>query len=115
MDRGGVRLLYDHNLPPRLVQRLEDVFPGAAHLLDLGMERAGDGDVWEYAAVNGLTIVTKDSDFSDLSLARGAPPKVVWLRIGNSTLGQVELVLRAHHGDLAAFDAAPEASLLVIR
>ena len=29
-------------------------------------------------------IVTKDSDFHELSLVRGAPPKVVWLRVGNA-------------------------------
>jgi hypothetical protein len=31
-------------------------------------------------------IVTKDAEyFSDLSLQRGAPPKLIWLRIGSCT------------------------------
>ena len=30
-------------------------------------------------------IVTKDEDFHHLSVLRGAPPKVVWLRTGNFT------------------------------
>jgi predicted nuclease of predicted toxin-antitoxin system len=30
-------------------------------------------------------LVTKDEDFHRLSVLRGAPPKVVWLRVGNCT------------------------------
>lgn len=37
----------------------------------------------EYAKQHDLTIVTKDMDFYELALARGIPPKIVWLRCGN--------------------------------
>ena len=33
-------------------------------------------------------IVTLDADFADLSLLRGQPPKVIWLRCGNSTVAE---------------------------
>ena len=39
-------------------------------------------------------IVTQDSDFAERSRLYGAPPKVVWLRCGNSTPQQVEAILR---------------------
>ena len=32
---------------------------------------------------NGFIIVTKDSDFQELSILRGEPPKVIWLKCGN--------------------------------
>jgi len=32
---------------------------------------------------NGYTIVTFDSDFIDLSLIHGVPPKIIWIRQGN--------------------------------
>jgi len=39
--------------------------------------------VWQYAKDNNFIIVTKDSDFYDLSLVQGSPPKVIWLQSGN--------------------------------
>jgi predicted nuclease of predicted toxin-antitoxin system len=38
----------------------------------------------EFAKQQGLTIVTFDSDFYDLVTLLGNPPKVIWLRIGNT-------------------------------
>ena len=115
MDGDGVTLLFDHNLSPRLVGRLRVIFPGSAHVQDLGLERANDSEVWAYAHDRDSTIVTKDSDFSDLSLAYGAPPKVVWLRIGNCTLGDAERALRLHEAALRLFHADADAAVFVIR
>jgi predicted nuclease of predicted toxin-antitoxin system len=75
-----MRLLFDHNLPPSLINRLADLFPQSEHVYRLGLERASDFEIREYAQMNGFTIVTKDADFSDLCLLRGFPPKVVWIR-----------------------------------
>jgi predicted nuclease of predicted toxin-antitoxin system len=44
-----MRLPFDQNLSPRLVQQLEDIFPDSTHLATVGMERATDQDVWVYA------------------------------------------------------------------
>ena len=41
-------LLFDQNLSPRLVNRLADVFPGALHVAQIGLDRASDLAVWEY-------------------------------------------------------------------
>jgi predicted nuclease of predicted toxin-antitoxin system len=35
-------------------------------------------------------IVTKDSDFNELSVVFGFPPKVIWLRRGNCTTRDIE-------------------------
>jgi predicted nuclease of predicted toxin-antitoxin system len=43
-----------------------------------------DTQIWDHAAANGLTIVSKDADFSDRVLLAGAAgPKVIHLRVGN--------------------------------
>jgi len=78
-----MKLLFDHNLSPRLVQRLADLYPGASHVALGGLDRATDLAVWTYAQTNEYVIVTKDSDFNDVSVLRGFPPKVIWLRLGN--------------------------------
>lgn len=44
---------------------------------------AKDKDIWEYAKGNSLTIITKDSDFSNRILFKDPPPKVIHIRIGN--------------------------------
>jgi len=59
-----MKLLFDHNLSPKLVDRLADLFPESTHLYTLGMDQAGDRDVWNYAQSNGFTIVTRDSDYN---------------------------------------------------
>jgi predicted nuclease of predicted toxin-antitoxin system len=99
-----VKLLFDHNLSPRLVNRLADLHPHSSHALALGLDQAPDLAVWEKARQDGYTIVTKDSDFADLSVLRGFPLKVIWIRIGNCTTEQVERLLRANHQAVAAFE-----------
>jgi predicted nuclease of predicted toxin-antitoxin system len=70
--------------------------------------------VWDHASANGFTIVSKDADFNQLSFLHGAPPRVVWLRIGNCTTDEIEQILRRRSKDVVAFEADDEASVLVI-
>lgn len=63
-----MKLLFDQNLSPRLVNRLTTDYPHSAHVSTLGLDQALDIDVWIYARDNGFTIVTKDADFSDMSV-----------------------------------------------
>ena len=58
------------------------------------MDQAGDDRIWEYAKTNGYCIVSQDVDFAERSRLYGAPPKVIWLRCGNQTPRQVEIILR---------------------
>jgi predicted nuclease of predicted toxin-antitoxin system len=78
-------LLFDENLSPRLPALLVDEFPGSRHVRDVGLRGTTDQDIWNFAGAADFTIVTKDDDFRGLSLLRGAPPKVIWLVIGNCT------------------------------
>lgn len=41
-------------------------------------------------------IVTQDSDFNDMSILKGFPPYVVWIKTGNSLVPEIENTLRAH-------------------
>ena len=68
-----MKLFFDHNLSPRLISRLADLYPDSNHLFNLNLDTAADFLVWEYARDNDFSIVTKDSDFSELSLLRGFP------------------------------------------
>lgn len=78
-----MKLLLDQNLSFRFLDQISAHFPGSTQTRIAGLEQASDSQIWEYAKQNDLTIVTKDMDFYELALARGVPPKIVWLRCGN--------------------------------
>jgi predicted nuclease of predicted toxin-antitoxin system len=44
---------------------------------------AKDEDIWLYAKSQNLTIVTKDSDFSNRILVSVPPPKIIHIKFGN--------------------------------
>ncbi len=67
------------------------------------MDAAADTLIWAYALTGGFVIVTKDADYRDLSIARGHPPKVIWIRLGNCPTSAVAALLRNRHDDLMAF------------
>jgi predicted nuclease of predicted toxin-antitoxin system len=110
-----MKLLFDQNVSPKLASNLADLFPGSAHVDPLGLGQADDADLWQFASVNGFTLVSKDEDFNLMSVSRGAPPKVIWLRMGNCTTTEIEVALRDAHRAIEAFDSDPIAGTLVIR
>ncbi len=107
-----MKLLFDHNLSPKLVFLLAELYPGSSHVASVALDKASDSDVWAYARASEFTIVTKDSDFNDLVLIRGFPPKVIWLRLGNCTTRQVADVLRTSFEVVEEFLASEEISIL---
>ena len=72
-----MKLLLDENLSRRIVPFLQADYPGSAQVALLGMERTSDREIWEYAKVDDFVIVSRDSDFHELSLLYDAPPKVI--------------------------------------
>jgi predicted nuclease of predicted toxin-antitoxin system len=80
----------------------------------LGLERALDSEVWNAAHEQSYIIVSKDADFNELRTAKGLPPKVVWLRLGNRTATKAEQALRKHRDEIANFDQDNAAGLLEI-
>jgi predicted nuclease of predicted toxin-antitoxin system len=109
------QLLFDENLSPRLPALLSDQFPGSRHVRDVGLRGATDQDIWNFAAAADFTIVTKDDDFRGLSLLRGAPPKVIWLVIGNCTTREILQVLTENGASLFNFIIEPSTALLALR
>jgi predicted nuclease of predicted toxin-antitoxin system len=81
-----MKLLLDENLSWRLCKYLYDVFGEVIHVSMLSFEQPmSDIDIWNYAKINNYIIVTKDDDFEKILLLKGAPPKIVWVRISNTT------------------------------
>lgn len=96
-------LLFDQNLSPRLVRRLEDIYPGSAHVAYLGLGNAADKEIWEYARAHGYIAVTKDADFGEFSVVWGFPPQVIWIRRGNCSTNDIESILRDNFDIIVKF------------
>lgn len=91
-----MKLLLDENLSRRLVPFLQQYFPETTQVTLLNLETASDIDIWQYAREHDFVIVTKDADFYELSLQHQSHvPKVIWLRIANSSKDKVlELLIK---------------------
>jgi predicted nuclease of predicted toxin-antitoxin system len=66
-----------------------------------------DDEIWNYARLNNLVIVTKDKDFILKQVLDGSPPKIVHIKFGNLKLNdfiyriqfvwnKVEVLLETH-------------------
>lgn len=107
-----MRLLFDQNLSPRLVEALSDLYPGSSHVSTLGLDRASDKEIFVRARDEGYAIVTKDADFSDLSQSEGSPPKVIRLRLGNCTTSEIEAMLRSRRQAVERLEEDAETHVL---
>ncbi len=109
-----MKLLFDHNLSHKLVQRVADLFPHSSHTRLAGLTQAPDAAIWDYARLNAFTIVTLDADFFDLLSLYGPPPRVIWIRCGNRPTSFYENLLRARHARIAGWLQDPAAGGLEI-
>ena len=98
-----MKLLLDQNLSYKLIADLESTFPGTSHVYPLGLDQSPDTEVREYAGQHAFTLLTKNTDLVDLCVLRGAPPKILWLRLGNCTTTLVRDVLMRNEPRILAF------------
>ena len=109
-----MKILFDQNISFRLVKRINDIFPEAEQVRNLGLENSTDQEIWNYAKEKDYTIITFDGDFYDFSLVWGHPPKIVWIRTGNKTTNEIESILRKHQQNIEIFIADKELACLEI-
>lgn len=84
----------DMQLPPALAEWWTQQFGmSAVHFATLGFERTPDEVAFESARQQNAIIVTKDVDFATLVQRLGAPPRVIWLRCGNTSVAALKLQL----------------------
>ncbi len=98
-----MKLIIDHHLSYKLVDRLKELFPDSTAVRSEGMAEADDRAIWEFAKAQHYTILTKDADFYDIGLIEGPPPQIIWLRCGNTSTSHIEKVLRKNYITIKAF------------
>jgi predicted nuclease of predicted toxin-antitoxin system len=90
-----MKLLLDANISRRIVPEMADLFGECAHVNTIGLPiPPTDTQIWDFAKKHGCIIVTQDSDFLHFFEAKGYPPKVILLRMGNMTKDDMSSILR---------------------
>lgn len=85
------KLLIDANLPYRFSLWRG---PDYVHVFDVN-DRWTDWEIWDYAKMRGMTIVTKDTDFYDRIILSEPPPRVIYLQTGNMRIRELFIFLNS--------------------
>ena len=93
-----MKLLFDENISYRILKKLDSEFSDS-----ITIRGKTDNEIWEYAKKNDFSIVTFDEDFYDIQTLRGAPPKIIWLRCGNSTTENIAILLNSQKKKILQF------------
>ena len=109
-----MKLLFDHHLSPTLVARLADLFPASEHVWNLDLHGVPDEAVWRYAREYEFTVISKDADFSELSMQLGYPPKLIWLQIDNWSTDRIEEFIRSRHPSIVELAGSTDRGILVL-
>jgi len=80
----------------------------------LNLISSSDFIIWEFAKKNDFCIVTFDADFIDISTLKGFPPKIIWLRIGNTSTEKIAEKLRSQDHTIKDFLKYNEIAFLEI-
>lgn len=76
---------------------------------DLGLREASDRAIFDQARAANAVLVTKDKDFVDLVIQRGAPPQVIWLTCGNTSNARLMRILECTFPEIRTLLAAGDA------
>lgn len=109
-----MNLLFDQNISFRILKLIAHKFPGARQVRELKLENSSDFDIWSYAQKNNFCIVTFDSDFIDISNLRKNSPKIIWLRLGNTTTKSIADRLLSQQEIITSFLDNPDIQFLEV-
>ncbi len=92
-----MKLLFDQNISFRILPFIKVYFPDSVQVHQLHLTNFSDKQIWDFAKSNSYTIVTFDSDFNDFATLFGHSPKIIWLRLGNTTTKALSEFLLERH------------------
>jgi predicted nuclease of predicted toxin-antitoxin system len=98
-----MKLLFDQNISFRITKKLHGYFSACLHVSDCKLSDCEDPEIWSYAKENDFVTVTFDSDFYDISIINGHPPKIIWIRTGNLTTTEIVQLMIENQKTINAF------------
>ncbi len=100
-----MKLLFDQNISYRILKKLPVVYADSRHVTTEGLMNSSDLEVWEYARQHQFIIVTQDSDFNDIYLIKGFPPKILWFQTGNLRTDELVNILKIKFYEILDFNS----------
>ena len=90
-------LWLDAQLPPHLAIWIQQTFSiNAIALRDIGLRDATDNEIFfDAAKIANAVLISKDSDFVEIVMRHGTPPKLIWLTCGNVSNAALETLFNA--------------------
>lgn len=89
-------LWLDAQLPPHLAIWIQQTFSiNAIALRDIGLRDATDNAIFDAAKIANAILISKDSDFVEIVMRHGTPPKLIWLTCGNVSNAALETLFNA--------------------
>jgi len=79
------------------------------------LDKSSDLKVWNFAFENKYTIVTKDSDFNDLVVLKGYPPKVIWIGLGNCRVDDIVTLIMSNLQLISDFLTTQDSGILKLK
>ena len=84
----------DAQMSPAIAAWISDSFAvDAVAVGDLGLRDAADKEIFLAAKRENVIVMTKDSDFVLLLDRLGPPPRVIWVRCGNTSNRRLREIL----------------------
>lgn len=88
-------LWLDNHLSPALARWITTEFNLQSLVVrDIGLARASDSEIFFQARAVGALLLTKDRDFAELVDRLGAPPAIVLLTCGNTSIAHLSVILK---------------------
>jgi predicted nuclease of predicted toxin-antitoxin system len=103
MQLNELEFWIDLNLPPKMANWLVEGFNvNAKSFKELLFEDVPDVEVYKIAASksNMVIITTKDIDFSNYQNVVGAPPRILYLNIGNISNKNLKLLIEERFAEI---------------
>lgn len=89
-------LWLDAQLPPPLASWIQQTLTiHAIALRDLGLRDATDTAIFDAAKKANAVLISKDSDFVELVMRHGSPPKLIWLTCRNVSNAALQTLFNA--------------------
>ena len=96
-------IFFDQNISFRVSRKSLSQFYNCIHISECGLLNSTDFTIWDYCKKNNYCILTFDHDFIDLSLLKGAPPKVILIKKGNIKTNELIALLQKHENEIGLF------------
>jgi len=107
-----MKLIFDENISHRILKKLSIEYENSIHCKSINIAPKTDQTIWEYSKSNDFTIVTFDEDFYEWMMLKGFPPKIIWLRTGNTTTSIIAELLNKKSSEIKEFHGNPEIGIL---